>query len=343
MNKRSIAPRAGLVSGVVLAAAAELVLPAVAHATEAESVTLEEDSSSPAAKPAEKDKDKDKDKEEPTIKRVVAPYSLPWQLRPVLPMTMARLDNSFAFYGVNGTTIVNDLSVSYRIIPRIAVLVHIATAGSSPPPATPGGGSFGFVNPLIGAQAGFWPVKGLKIGAFLGFTLPLGMGGGTDPNQGSVNTNYAAMLARSGFDNPLFMPDYFAIWPGLDVAYVTHGFTAQFEMSLPIMNKVRGPQTEKLSNVDMTIGLHAGYFIFDWWSAGLDFRYERWLTDSAIVKTDPTGEIRDLATIEPGVRFHVPINENVMFRPGLAMAFGLDQPMAGSNYKILRLDLPFTF
>lgn len=329
------ASRAGLVLGVVSALGGELLSPAVARATEAENVTLEEDTS---AAPAEKAKTAPTEEEK--VKRVVAPYSMPWQLRPVLPSTYVRLDNQFAFYGVDGTTIVNDLTVSYRIIPRISVLARLAVASDSPPTGT---GAFGFANPLIGAQAGFWPMKGLKIGLFLGFTLPVGMGGGTDPDKAARETTYAAMLARSGFDNSLYMPDYLTIWPGIDVAYVTHGFTAQFELSLPVMNRVRGPQTEKSSNVDLSLGLHAGYFIFPFMSAGLDFRHERWLSTPRLVAEDPTGEIRDLTTIEPGLRFHVPITDSVTWRPGLAMAFGLDNPMAGAHYKIVRVDLPFTF
>jgi hypothetical protein len=322
---------------MVLVGAAELAWPGVAHATEAEDVKLDEDSGE-AAKPKAAPAD-----QEPTVKHVVAPYSMPWHLRPVLPTTMVRLDNSFAFYGVDGTTIVDDLTVSYRIIPRIAVLARLAMVNASPPPSVFGGGAFGFANPLIGGQAGFWPVKALKVGLFLGFTLPIGMGGGTAPSQASLNTLDAARLARSGFDNALYMPDYLTVWPGIDVAYVTHGFTAQAEMSLPVMNRVRGPQTEKSSNVDLTLGLHAGYFIFPFMSAGLDFRYQRWLSTPRFVADDPTGDIRDLTTIEPGVRFHVKVTENVTFRPGLAMAFGLDNPMSGSQYKILRIDLPFTF
>src|SRR5689334_16589150 len=91
--------------GVITAAA--FAGPSVARAAEAESVSLDEDSAGAA---------KDKDKEAPSatddknVKQVVAPYSMPWHLRPVLPSTYVRLDNSFAFYGVNGNTIVDDFT-----------------------------------------------------------------------------------------------------------------------------------------------------------------------------------------------------------------------------------------
>ncbi len=328
--------------GVITAAA--LARPSVAQATEAESVSLDEDSASAAAKDKDKEEATAAASDEKNVKQVVAPYSMPWHLRPVLPSTYVRLDNSFAFYGVNGKTIVDDFTFSYRIIPRISVLARLAVTSSSPPPsALESKGAFGFANPVIGAQAGFWPAKGFKLGMFLGFALPIGMGGGIDPDEAAQHATWAAMLARSGFDNPLYMPDYFTVWPGLDVAYVTHGVTVQAEISLPIMSRARGPQSEKTTNFDLTMGLHGGYFIFPFLSAGLDLRYQHWLTDAAIVQADPTREVKDTATIEPGVRFHVKVSEKVTFRPGAALAFGFDNPLAGSSYKILRLDLPFTF
>ncbi len=343
MTKRAKLPReqAGvrLVLGAALVAAVELASPAPAHATEAEQVTLEEDTSAqaPAPKPAPEPE------EEAKPKHVVARYSLPWELRPVSPMNLARLDSSFAFYGVGGTTVVEEASFGYKIIPRIAILAKLGVANDSPPN---GQGAFDFVNPLIGAQAGFWPAKSLKVGVFLGLTVPLGMGGGGDlTGTPGGRTNLAAMLARSGFDNPLFMPDYFTAWPGLDVAYVTHGFTLQAETSLAIMSRVRGPDTERPTNADLTLGLHFGYFIFPWWSAGLDFRHQRWLTTPKFIGADkdPSGDLRDITTIEVGVRFHVKVTDDITWRPGLSMAFGLDDPMAGASYKVVHIDMPFQF
>lgn len=336
--------RAELVLGLGVVAAGALIRPAVAHATEAESVSLEEDSGTPAAK----DKDKDKEDkpasgdEEKGPRQVVAPYSLPWQLRPVLPSTYVRLDNSFAFYGVAGHTIVDDFTFSYRIIPRISVLARLAITQNTPP-AGGGDSAFGFANPMIGAQAGFWPVKSVKVGLFLGFALPVGMGGGLNAVEASQQATWAAMRARSGFDNPLYMPDYFTVWPGVDVAWVSHGVTVQAEFSLPIMSRARGPQSEKTTNFDFTMGLHGGYFILPYFSAGLDLRYQHWLTNSEVVLADPSGSSKDIATIEPGLRFHVKLGDTVTFRPGVALAFGLDNPLSGSSYKILRLDLPITF
>jgi hypothetical protein len=337
MMKRSktprLAPGVRLTLGVTLALFAGLARPSSAHATDAVQVSLEEDSSAAASKKPEPEEDKPK-------KRVVAPYSLPWQLRPAVPQNLVRADNSFAFYGVDGVSIISELGLSYKVLPRLALIAKLGVAESSPPT---GAGGFGFFNPLIGGQVGFWPAKSVRIGGFLGLTLPVGMGGGTEPNPGSQNVNAAAMVARSGMDNPLFMPDYFTAWPGLDIAYVTKGFTVQGEISMAFLTKVRGPQTEKTSNVDLSMGLHLGYFLFPFVSFGVDLRHQRWLTNVSYVANDPSREIRDITSIGLGPRAHINLSDTLRFRPGLSLSFGLDRPMGSSGYKVVQLDLPFNF
>ena len=319
--------------GVALVVAAALA-PRPAHATEAIAVNLDEDAGTP---PPKKPK---REEEEPKVKHVVATYSLPWQLRPVLPNSMLRSDNSFAFYGVDGASIISEITASYKFIPRLSAMIRLAMAEDSPPTNA---GGFGMGNPLIGAQAGFWPAKSWKLGLFLGVTLPIGAGGGAPPDRGGVDVIRAAMLARSGFDDPLFMPDYLTGWPGIDLAYVSHGFTAQAEFSMAFMTKVRGPQTEKSANVDLTMGLHAGYFFFPFVSFGIDLRHQRWLSVPSYVAADPSRELRDVSTIGLGPRFYVKLSEDVTWRPGLSMSFGLDHPVSTSHYKTVQIDLPFSF
>jgi hypothetical protein len=326
--------------------------PRVAQATKAIAVTLEEDSGDSGPTPAdqksarerkaEEEAEQEKAAEDRKSKRVAA-YSLPWQLRPVLPNSMVRSDNSFAFYGVDGASIINSISVSYKFIPRVSAMARLVAAEDSPPN---GAGGFGLANPLLGAQAGFWPAKSLKLGVFLGFTIPIGVGGGATSgpaDRGSIDVIRAAQLARSGFDNPLFMPDYFTGWPGVDIAYITHGLTIQGELSMEFLAKVKGPQTERSSDVDLTLGLHAGYFFFPFLSFGIDVRHQHWLTTPSYVLLDPSRELKDISTIALGPRFLVHLSEDLTWKPGLSMSFGLDRPVASSHYKTVQIDLPFSF
>lgn len=352
-------PGARVVTGLALAFTVLLGGARPAHATKAEKVSLEEETPSETPKDAE-DASKNSaaagegsDAESgdgPKVKRVVPPYSLPWQLRPVLPTSMARLDTSLAFYGVNGFTAVTFAGASYKIIRQVSVFAKLGVVGNSPPPANASGsaaagtseGGFNFLNPLLGGQLGFWPAKTLKLGVSLGLTLPVG-GGGSSSGAGAKLANRAGMLARSGFDNEHFMVDYFSVLPGVDLAWVTHNFTLQGEVNFAALMKVRGLQTQKSSATDLSFGLHAGYFFFPFLSAGVDLRYQTWLGKPSYVVNDPTGYLRDNFTIAVGPRFHVKLSENLMFRPGASMSFGFDNPMSGSSYKILQLDLPLVF
>lgn len=342
MNLRFGAPpyAAGirLLHGLALTLATLLATPGVAHATKAEKVTLEEDSGTPPP-PAEEAPPKT-DEEPAPVKKVIPPYSLPWQLRPVLPTTLLRSDTSLAFYGVQGSSIVSIIHGSYKIVPHVGVFAKLAVAENSPPT---GAGGFGLANPLLGGIIGLWPAKGLKLGLSMGLTLPVGSGGSLSGDQGAIDTNVAAMQARSGFDNVLFMPDYFSIQPGVDLAWVTKNLTLQGEANIAFLTKVRGRQQEKSANQEMSFGLHAGYFFLPWLSAGLDFRYQTWISTPRHVQDDPSHNSRDNLTFGLGPRFHIMLSDTLKFRPGLSMSFGLDQPMAGSHYKIIQLDLPFFF
>src|SRR6185369_14176299 len=83
----------------------------------------------------------------------------------------------------------------------------------------------------------------IKLGLFLGLTLPVGSGGGDKPPISSAPANQAGAAARSAMDNAMFAMNYFAIFPGVGLAYVDSGFTAQVEATLFQLAKTRGPAT----------------------------------------------------------------------------------------------------
>jgi len=91
------------------------------------------------------------------------------------------------------------------------------------------------------------------------------------------------------------------------------------------------------------MGFHAGYFFAPWISAGMDFRWQNWLSTPRYVQQELSHDSRNSLTLGLGPRFHMKLSDTLRFRPGLSMSFGLDQPMAGSHYKIVQLDLPFFF
>ena len=277
------------------------------------------------------------------------PYSLPWQLRPAAAATVLRSDTAFAFYkdpmtDESGMSVPSFLLGSYKVTPEFAPMMRVGAIHNSPPEVM-GKSVSGFVltNPLFGGTYVFKLSPELRLATFLGFTLPVGGGGGNMPKASSAAARNSGLLARSGMDNAMFAVNDFTIIPGLDFAYVAHGFTAQIEATLFQLTRALGDKVQKdASRTNFTAGLHLGYFFIPQLSLGAELRYQRWLSTPANVKMDMTGTLRDTLSMAVGLRVHIKAG-STWLRPGLAYARGLDAPMSKSAYNILQLDVPVQF
>ncbi len=280
------------------------------------------------------------------------PYSLPWQLRPVAPGNVLRLDTSYGFYknaatNKSGSALATSLLGSYKIIPDFALIARLGLVSNAPPdavapaPATPSGTSL--LNPVLAGLYGIKLSPSLKLGLFLGVTLPVGSGGGTNPDPGKSTANGVGILTRSAFDNAMFAVDYFTVFPGVDFAFVQSGLTVQAEATFFKLTRVRGPAAEDDSKVNFTTGLHVGYFIIPQLSVGAEIRHQRWLSTPANVKNDKTDSLRDTTTFAIGPRLHFKLSDKTWFRPGVSLTLPIDDPMKKADYKIVQLDLPFSF
>jgi hypothetical protein len=278
------------------------------------------------------------------------PYSLPFQLRPVAPGNVVRSDTAFAMYenaaGESGSTVASMLLASYKVTPNFAPLVRLGVVQNSPPEAPAGAppppdSGVSFVNPVLGGIFAPELPKPLKLGLFLGVTLPVGTGGGEDPDPAQFAANGAGIPARSSFDNAMFAVNYFTVFPGVDFAYVDGGLTLQAEVTVFQLFKTRGPEMADDSNTNLTAGFHAGYFLIPELSLGAEIRHQRWLSTPTPVETND--ELRETSTFAIGPRGHIKLGETMWLRPALAFAMPLDNPMADSKYKIIQLDIPFVF
>ena len=287
-----------------------------------------------------------------TAKPKPPPYSLPWQLRPVAPGNVLRLDTAFGVYknpvtNKAGSAQATSLLGSYKVIPDLALIARVGLVHNSPPdavaPAPNPPSATSILNPVLGGLYGIKLSPDLKLGLFLGVTLPIGTGGGTNPNKDKAAANTVGIATRSAMDNAMFAVNYFTVFPGVDFAYVHGGFTAQVEATLFKLTKVRGPDTIDHTNTNFTTGLHVGYFILPMLSVGAEIRHQRWLSTPNAVKADTTHASRDTTTFAVGPRFHFKLSDSVWFRPGLALALPIDDPMKKNDYKIVQLDLPFSF
>ena len=279
----------------------------------------------------------------PAVAAEPPPYSLPWQLRGATPTSALRLDTSTAFFetaGKSAITNVDILTFSWKVRPWFAPVVRYGIVANSPPN---GALVFAFANPIVGGQFGVPLPKGFRLGLFLGWALPLGDGyAQTSPAEAAALK--AAVLARSAMDNTMFATNHTALTPGVDLAWVGHGVTVQVEATVFQLFRVRGEHTDPDAyKTNFTTGVHVGYFILRSLSAGVEWRYQRWLSTPAAIAADKTGTLVDTMTIAFGLRGHFLLDGKTWFRPGISFTHGIDDPLNAQKYNIVQIDLPLIF
>lgn len=295
------------------------------------------------------------------------PYSLPWQLRPAVVGNVVRSDTSFAFYKdaagkESGSTVASMLLATYKVTESFAPLVRVGVVSNSPPSSLmaamkPVDSAVNFLNPVIGGTFAIKPAKPLRLAFFLGVTVPVGGGGGDEAKVENKTANAMGIRARSAMDNAMFLVNDFAVFPGVDFAYVSGGFTAQVEATVFQLTRVKGdkqpamglPNNPDKSKTNLTMGLHVGYFLAPFLSVGTDFRHQRFLSTPKAVEADeastnmtPLG-LRDTTTFAIGPRFHMKLSDSVWFRPGVSFSMAIDKPLEKFDYRIVQLDLPIAF
>lgn len=284
-------------------------------------------------------------------------YSRPWQLRPAVVGTEARLDETLAAFndpnGNLGVVAATGLTLGYRLSKELTPMLRLAVVHNDAPGAALDGSSF--ANPLLGVTytRNLGPYKLALIGAT---TAPIGTGGGNDPHRKAARANLAAATARPA-DDTMFMVDYLTPTIGADLAYVRYGFTAQVEATLQELARVRGagsPSSLDRFRTRAAVGLHLGYFIGSHFSLGADLHYQRWLTRPTTLNA-ATGEVAALAerdmdavTVAAGARLHFHLGERAWIHPGLSLVRGFDgrglsAPLLTSQTTAVQLDVPVAF
>jgi hypothetical protein len=271
------------------------------------------------------------------------PYSLPFQLRPVVVGNVIRSDTAFAFYknpaGDSGSTVVSTLLGSIKVTDQFAPLVRLGVVSNSPP--GDGDSAFGFMNPVLGGTFAIAPTPELKLGLFLGFTIPIGSGGGEPGAHKNNVANRAGIAARSAMDNAMFATNDFTVFPGVGLAYVAHGLTAQVEATLLQLTRVKGDDVQPdSSRTNFTTGFHLGYFFIPQLSGAVEIRHQRWLSTPEQPNVDGLPELRDTTTFAFGPRVHIKLGKKSWIRPAIALALPLDNPLKDSEHKIVQLDVP---
>lgn len=275
-----------------------------------------------------------------------APYSLPWLLRPAVPVSVVRLDETMAFYedaasGTSGSSYLTSLIATYKVGPSWVPIFREIWVHNRAPSAGKDPSGSGFSNPLLGINY-LRPIGRVgRFAAFLASSIPIGSGGGDAPDAGAAAAMTAGISARSAMDNALFAVNYWTVIGGLGLARITPGSTLQAEVTVLQLTRARGPTSQDGSRTNLTAGLHAGHFFSPKLSVGAEARMQRWMTNAAPVRNDPAA--REQFTFGVGPRFHFKVAGRQWLRPGLSYSRALDDPMAKKGYDIVQLDVPFAF
>jgi hypothetical protein len=273
-------------------------------------------------------------------------YSLPWLLRPAVPGSVVRVDETVAFYedpasGDSGQTYVTSLTMSYKLSPTVALIFRESWVSNSAPEGGPDPSGSAFSNGVLGANISCPFGDGWRWTAFVGSNIPWGSGGGDNPDPGDEAALTAGNAARSQMEGSLFAVNYWTMIFGGDLTYVSPEISLQAEVTFFQLTRVRGPETQDSARSNLTAGVHAAHFFSPAASLGAEFRVQRWLSNASPVVSDPSA--REQFSFGIGPRFHIRMGENAWFRPGISYSRYLDDPLSAKDYNILQLDLPFAF
>lgn len=268
-----------------------------------------------------------------------SPYSLPWQLPSATIDNTVRVESAAAAFDdeqgnldIGVTTMV---AAIYRLSDHWAPTLRLGFVGNNAPGAALDGTTFG--SPVAGVT--YAQRRGdYRLALAWTTTIPVGTGGGDDPDMRAAKSNEASMTARPA-DRAMFEVDYATETASANVAYVHRGFTAQGEAALLEGVRVRGDGGAAQTRA--AVGVHLGTFLGSHVSLGGDVRYERWLTQ-------PMSADVDTLTVAAGVRLHLRIGTQVRIHPGLSYTRALGkrggaEPLLTDGTNAIQIDLPVMF
>jgi len=267
-------------------------------------------------------------------------YSLPWDLVSTSAGNALRVDSAVAVFNdqqgnvdFTGST---QLDARYQLTSSWMPMLRLAVVGNNAPGAALDGSTL--ANPLLGATH----VRNLgryHIALTHGVTLPIGTGGGDNPDPRTERANLASQTARP-VDGAMFDVNYMTGILTADAAYVSGGFTAQGEVTLQHGFRVRGDGDG--GRASAAAGIHVGQFLGSHVSVGADLRHQRWLSKPSMMTESKLA----LTTVTVGARVHFRAG-GAGFAPGISLTRGLDggvdAPLVTEDAMSVQLDVPMTF
>lgn len=265
-----------------------------------------------------------------------AEYSLPFAVRPWAPPTLVRFDSAHAANEGQRTTtstltagakVAADLGVYFRGAYTIHARETVNTAISNP-------AVFALYSPKL--------VERVRLPIFAAVVLPLGDGGGSEPDVHARTAMASAVYARQAMDNALFASNYTTFAAGIGLARVASSVTMQVEATVFQLFRSRGGALDTdPTRTNFTSGASIGYALLGFLNINAELHYQRWLSTPTPVVRDETA--RDQMTVGGGVRATFAIDETTIARPGIGYFQAIDAPMTSTAYRIVQADLPIVF
>jgi hypothetical protein len=194
------------------------------------------------------------------------------------------------------------------------------------------------LNPQLGV---LWSPKlgeSFRLSPYVAVTIPVGMGGGEDPDPGVVASLAAARQARFALEGAIALPNYLWVAGGLSAAWIAHGLTVQAELTLVEGIQVRGPAAADDTMTNSISGVVLGYAVLPVLSVGAELRYQRFVSTPTSVVKDP--DARDQLSVAVGARGHIAL-DGVTVRPGVSYGRALGGVGGRLDTQALVLDLGF--
>lgn len=283
----------------------------------------------------------------PPVAPAPPPYSVPFQLRPAVAVNVVRSDTSFATYGDpatgrRGSTVVSFLLATYQVLPNFNPVVRLGVAANTVATSGPHGAT-GITNPLVGASY-LVKLSDFRLVPFLAVTIPVGTGGGNQPDTAAAAANRSGILTRAAMDNAMFAVNDFTVIGGVGAAFVKAGFTAQLEATVLELVRVRGEAVQAdTAKTNFTSGLHLGYQVVGPLTLATELRYQRWLIPPKAVAADATMRTWDNLSLALGLRATLKLSQKVSARPAFVYWRGLDRPLSSGDWGVFQLDVPVIF
>ncbi len=271
-------------------------------------------------------------------------YSLPWVMRPAIAPNLIRLDTVYANYaapnGNGGGIVVSMLTAGYRPIPSMQTLgFYFRMAFNANMPAAGSSGA-GLSNPMLMALWTPEIAPNVRLSVFGALAIPVGMGGGNDPDMNTRNAVRGGIQPRLAMDNALFAMNYLTPVVGLGAVWTHRGLTVQAEATVLQLIRVRGEAKDPDDlRTNFTVGAHVGYRIIPHLTASAEVHYQHWLWTPSAVPENLRGQF----TATLGLRANLPVTQAGILRPGVALSLPVGGAMETNNYWALQVDVPFAF